>query len=67
LDAQIFVADLYWQHTAHFQKSACVSQYEKQFMLDGTLPPANTNCEVDQPNPFLIVAEQLANSTQGLV
>ncbi|KAF2028299.1 alpha/beta-hydrolase [Setomelanomma holmii] len=49
-------------HCAHFQKTACVSQHEKQFMLDGTLPPANTTCEVDQPNPFLAYAEELANA-----
>jgi hypothetical protein len=36
-------------------------------MLDGTLPPSNTTCDVDEPNPFLILAELLrnANATQG--
>ncbi|KAH7072281.1 Alpha/Beta hydrolase protein [Paraphoma chrysanthemicola] len=52
-------------HCAHFQRSVCVSQYEKQFMLDGTIPPANTTCEIDQPNPFLLFAEQVANGTQN--
>ncbi|KAF2818420.1 alpha/beta-hydrolase [Ophiobolus disseminans] len=52
-------------HCAHFQKAACVSKYEKQYMFDGTLPPANTTCEVDEPNPFLAVAKQLADAAQG--
>ncbi|KAF7578038.1 TAP domain protein [Pyrenophora tritici-repentis] len=52
-------------HCAHFQKSACVSQYEKQFMLHGTIPPANTTCDIDQPNPFLIAVEQLADDAQS--
>ncbi|KAG9388647.1 TAP domain protein [Pyrenophora tritici-repentis] len=54
-----------WKHCAHFQKSACVSQYEKQFMLHGTIPPANTTCDIDQPNPFLIAVEQLADDAQS--
>lgn len=27
-------------------------------MRDGTLPPANTTCEVDEPNPWLLFAKQ---------
>ncbi|KAF1361492.1 hypothetical protein EJ07DRAFT_164529 [Lizonia empirigonia] len=53
-------------HCAHFQKSACLSKFEKQYMLDGTLPPPGTSCEVDEPNPFIIVAEQ-SNSTAGIL
>lgn len=29
-------------------------------MLDGTLPPPDTLCEVDQPNYFILAAEQAA-------
>ncbi|KAF9693331.1 hypothetical protein EKO04_008759 [Ascochyta lentis] len=53
-------------HCAHFQKSECLSTYEKQYMLDGTLPPPDTTCEVDQPNPFLAVAEQSKSTMGGL-
>ncbi|KAH8725373.1 Alpha/Beta hydrolase protein [Phaeosphaeriaceae sp. PMI808] len=52
-------------HCAHFQKTACVTKYETQYMLDGTLPPANTMCEMDEPNPFIAFAKQLANGTQA--
>jgi pimeloyl-ACP methyl ester carboxylesterase len=45
------------QHTAHFQNVACVSEYEKQYMRNGTLPPANTVCEVDEPNPWIAAAK----------
>jgi hypothetical protein len=41
-----------------------VSEYEMQYMLDGTLPPANTTCEADEPNPWIILGEQL-NLTQA--
>lgn len=46
------------QHCAHFQKSKCLTKYEKQYMLDGTLPPPDTTCELDQPNAFLLNAEK---------
>ncbi|KAF1850512.1 alpha/beta-hydrolase [Cucurbitaria berberidis CBS 394.84] len=51
-------------HCAHFQKAKCVSKYEKQYMLDATLPPANTTCEVDEPNPWIALAKQY-NLTQA--
>ncbi|KAG9198044.1 hypothetical protein G6514_000619 [Epicoccum nigrum] len=50
-------------HTAHFQASECVTKYEKQYMLDGTLPPPNTLCEVDQPNYFILAAELAATGS----
>jgi hypothetical protein len=56
-------ADIRLQHTSHFQKVTCVSEYETQYMRDGILPPANTTCEADEPNPWKIIAEQ-ANATQ---
>jgi hypothetical protein len=31
-------------------------------MLDGTLPSADATCEVDEPNPFLIVADMLKDA-----
>ncbi|CAO2653462.1 Nn.00g028730.m01.CDS01 [Neocucurbitaria sp. VM-36] len=49
-------------HCAHFQKTKCVSKYEQQYMHDGTLPPADMVCEVDQPNPWIALAEA-ANAT----
>jgi hypothetical protein len=58
--------DLSLQHCAHFQKSACVSKYERQYMLDGTLPPAGATCEVDEPSPFLILAEMLKDANDTL-
>ena len=48
------------QHTAYVQASECITKYEKQYMLDGTLPPPDTLCEVDQPNYFILAAEQAA-------
>jgi pimeloyl-ACP methyl ester carboxylesterase len=46
-------------HTAHLRKATCVAKYEKEYLLHGTLPPANTTCEVDEPNPFITMAELL--------
>ena len=51
---------IYIKHTAHVQASECISKYEKQYMLDGTLPPPETLCEVDQPNYFILATEQAA-------
>jgi hypothetical protein len=36
-------------------------------MIDGTLPPANSTCEIDEPNPFILLGEMLkeANGTQS--
>lgn len=31
-------------------------------MLDGTLPPAGTTCEVDEPNAFIAVAKLAAQA-----
>ncbi|CBX99103.1 hypothetical protein IAQ61_000771 [Plenodomus lingam] len=53
---------LVWEgagHTAHVRKSACVSRHEKQYMLNGRLPPANTTCEVEQPNPWIAYKEMV--------
>lgn len=51
------------QHCAHFQKTECVTKYEKQYMIDGTLPPANAECDVDEPNPWILLAKQLNVTT----
>ncbi|KAF1938664.1 hypothetical protein EJ02DRAFT_354001, partial [Clathrospora elynae] len=51
------------RHTAHFQNVTCMSKYEMQYMFDGTLPPAKTTCEVDEPNPWIYYAKQ-SNFTQ---
>ncbi|KAH9871123.1 hypothetical protein J1614_006697 [Plenodomus biglobosus] len=56
---------LVWEgagHTAHLRNSTCVSRYEKQYMLDGTLPPANTTCEVEQANPWIAYAEMVGGT-----
>jgi hypothetical protein len=55
------------QHAAHPQRSACISKFEKQYMLDGTLPPPDAKCEADIPNPFLNPLASLGNSTQTLI
>ncbi|EUC36495.1 hypothetical protein COCCADRAFT_88224 [Bipolaris zeicola 26-R-13] len=49
-------------HTSHFQSTKCVSEHEKRYMRDGTLPPANTVCEVEEPNPWIALAK-LSNAT----
>lgn len=41
-----------------------LADYEKEYFLDGTLPPSNTVCEVDYPNPFVAFAQQ-TNNTSG--
>jgi hypothetical protein len=43
-----------WGHTA-FGRSACVTEYVAEYLLNGTLPPEGTVCEAN-PNPFLPVA-----------
>jgi hypothetical protein len=48
------------QHCAHFQKAACVTKWETQYMLDGTLPPEGTMCEVDESNAFIAAAKAAA-------
>ncbi|CAN9381917.1 unnamed protein product [Alternaria alternata] len=52
------------QHTAHFQNVTCVSEYEMQYMLDASLPPPNTVCEVNEPNPWKQLGDIL-NATQS--
>ncbi|KAF2849700.1 alpha/beta-hydrolase [Plenodomus tracheiphilus IPT5] len=47
-------------HTAHFRNSTCVSDYEKRYMVHGTLPPVNTTCELEQANPWIAYAETLS-------
>ncbi|CAN9434688.1 unnamed protein product [Alternaria alternata] len=51
-------------HTAHFQNVTCVSEYEMQYMLDASLPPPNTVCEVNEPNPWKQLGDIL-NATQS--
>jgi hypothetical protein len=36
-----------------------------RYMLDGTVPPENTTCEADEPNPCIIIGKQL-NLTQTM-
>lgn len=40
-----------WGHTA-FGRSACATDYIVSYLLNGSLPPANTVCPAN-PNPFL--------------
>jgi pimeloyl-ACP methyl ester carboxylesterase len=40
-----------WGHTAFFQGSICVDQYDAAYLIDGTLPAPGTTCSPDSP-PF---------------
>jgi len=44
-----------WGHTA-FARSACVTDYTLDYLLEGVLPPKGTVCP-ENPNPFLPVPE----------
>jgi hypothetical protein len=38
-----------------------------QYMRNATLPPPNTICEVDEPNPWILLGDLLNNTQASLV
>jgi pimeloyl-ACP methyl ester carboxylesterase len=40
-----------WGHTAFFQGSTCIDQFDAAYLIDGTLPDPGTTCSPDSP-PF---------------
>jgi pimeloyl-ACP methyl ester carboxylesterase len=46
--ARLLTVDGYG-HTVLLNPSACASQYESDYLIDGTLPPEGTVCPQDQP------------------